>query len=314
MLLVLYCIAIVVASLLGGWLPLFTHMTHRRMQFTMSFVSGLMLGIALLHLIPHAVGEAGSVDAVAMAATAGLLLTFAMIRIFHVHQHAHEDAAHELGVCDNPDHRHGSLHVEQPMLPVIAAHSHSPPAAHTHHASWLGLFLGLGLHTFFDGLALAASVVAGTHESTGTLVGIGTFLAVVLHKPLDSLSITCVMKASHWSAAAINSANVAFALMCPLGALLFCLGVRQVGAYEQLLLGCALGFAAGIFLCISLADILPEVQFHQHDRWGLSIALCLGVLLAFLVGFIEPEHLHHDVVNPSSTPAVHSHSAHEHGH
>ena len=49
-------------------------------------------------------------------------------------------------------------------------------------------------------------------------------------------------------------------------------------------------FSAGVFLCISLGDLLPEVHFHRHDRLKLSAALLFGVGLAFLVGFLEPHH------------------------
>ena len=59
-----------------------------------------------------------------------------------------------------------------------------------------------------------------------------------------------------------------------------------------MILGCALGFSAGVFLCISLGDLLPELQFHRHDRGKLSIALLLGVVLAYGIGYLEPKHLH----------------------
>ena len=63
----LYCVLIPAVSLVGGWIPLLVKLTHRRMQIAISFVSGVMLGVALLHLLPHAVLEGqkaagGSVD------------------------------------------------------------------------------------------------------------------------------------------------------------------------------------------------------------------------------------------------------------
>ncbi|MCH5372553.1 MAG: iron permease, partial [Planctomycetes bacterium] len=86
--------------------------------------------------------------------------------------------------------------------------------------------------------------------------------------------------------------NLGFALMCALGAVAFYLGLQQFGDRQQTIVGLALGFAAGLFLCISLADILPEVKFHAHDRVKLTAALLLGVLLAFAIGFVEPAHQH----------------------
>jgi zinc and cadmium transporter len=59
-----------------------------------------------------------------------------------------------------------------------------------------------------------------------------------------------------------------------------------------MVVGCALAFAAGVFLCISLADLLPEVTFHTHDRFRLTTFLLLGVGLAYGIGFIEPVHSH----------------------
>ena len=52
--LAIYCVLIVLASLAGGFVPLFVKLTHRRMQLAISFVAGLMLGIAVLHMLPHA--------------------------------------------------------------------------------------------------------------------------------------------------------------------------------------------------------------------------------------------------------------------
>lgn len=299
LLLVVYCILIVLASLVGGWLPFLVQLTHRRMQLLMSFVGGLMLGVSLLHLIPHALAEASSVDHVAYSVVAGVVLTFFMIRFFHVHQHGHEVGdghEHHADTCD-----HGTQ-----------GHVHADTHAHTHHLSWSGLFFGLALHTFFDGLALGASVLAGSHDQGAVLIGVGTFLAIVLHKPLDSLSLTCVMSGGRWTRKSISLVNLAFASMCPLGALVFYFGVDAVSTSQPFILSCALGFAGGIFLCISLADILPELQFHQHDRGLLSAALLFGVLLAYLIGFVEPGHDHSHPPQQGTSHSPADHGDHHH--
>jgi zinc and cadmium transporter len=308
LLLIVYCVLIVTASLLGGLLPFFVNLTHRRMQLLMSFVGGLMLGVALLHLIPHALAEANSDANVFYAVVAGVVLTFFMIRFFHVHQHGHEVGdghEHHEDTCDHGAHEH----------------AHGNDHTHTHHLSWSGLFFGLALHTFFDGLALGASVTAGSHDNASVLVGVGTFLAIVLHKPLDSLSLTCVMSGGRWTRKSISLVNLAFASMCPLGAVVFYFGLGGLANSQPDLLGCALGFAGGIFLCISLADILPELQFHHHDRGLLSVALLFGVLLAYLIGLVETGHEHtggHDHGGEKTlihqSEADQSHSEHDHSH
>ncbi len=285
-LLVLYCALIVAASLLGGWLPDLMRMTHVRMQMLMSLVGGLMLGVALLHLLPHAVVQLTDptnpsigrpLDQACLAAVLGLLVTFILIRFFAVHQHGHHDP---MGL-DTEEHQHDHLHTHQ-------EHHH----AHPH--SWFGLFLGLALHTAIDGVALAASVTAeaGHADIELGVVGLATFAAILLHKPLDSLAITSLMAAGRQPSSRIHLANLAFALMCPLGALLFYFGVSSLEGSQNIVLGWALGFAAGSFLCISLADILPEIQFHSHDTVKLTGILVIGVFLAYLLGVLEPAHVH----------------------
>ena len=315
LLILLYCVLVAGSSLGGGYLPYLIRLTHRRMQFIMSFVGGLMLGVALLHLFPHAIAETGSVDNSAMGAMAGLLTMFFLIRIFHVHQHAPaqplaRDLAAECAVAHDHDpvaHHHDHHdHI---------GHTHSHTAAHhaegaaSHRLSWIGLTIGLTLHTLVDGIALAASVTAEASHADGMqLWGLGTFLAVALHKPLDALSITSVMAAGGWSTRATQAISFAFAMMCPLGALAFHFGVAEAVEQEHVAVGIALAFAAGVFLCISLADLLPEVQFHTHDRVALSLLLLAGVACAYVMGFFEPEHVH------GITPAHshHGHAGHEH--
>jgi zinc and cadmium transporter len=145
----------------------------------------------------------------------------------------------------------------------------------------MGLTVGLALHTLIDGLALAAAYSA---ERTHTgLAAFGTFLAIVLHKPLDAMTITSLMSARKIPESRQMVVNLVFALMCPLGAILFALSFDQMEIFGQWALGVTLAFSAGVFLCISLGDLLPEVHFHSHDRIWLSLMLLVGVLIAWLI-------------------------------
>jgi zinc and cadmium transporter len=223
----------------------------------------------------------------------GLLTMFLLIRVFHVHVHEHGDTS---------DLEAGHHHPHAGSCDEHHAHHDRLPGQHPF--SWLGLALGLSLHTLIDGLALGAAVLAEAHDSAGfALLGLGTFLAVTLHKPLDALSITSLMAAGGWSRGAIRLANAAFAAICPLGALAAVWGLRGLASAEQAVLGCALAFAAGVFLCIALADLLPEVAFHAHDRLQLTLALLVGIGLAWSIGLFEPAHAHQP-----------HHPAHEHVH
>src|SRR5262245_31238732 len=58
----IYSVLILMASLAGGWLPQVVKLTHVKLQVATSFVAGLMLGVGILHLLPHAWHEMRSVD------------------------------------------------------------------------------------------------------------------------------------------------------------------------------------------------------------------------------------------------------------
>jgi zinc and cadmium transporter len=236
---------------------------------------------------------------------------FFLIRIFHVHQHGPVDPVEE-GTCD---HHHPHDACPQHDYPLDGDHCDT----HRHRYSWIGLFVGLGLHTLMDGIAIAASVAAeARHPEAAGLLGLGTFLAVLLHKPLDAMSITSVMAAGNWSKKSRQFVNVSFALTSVAGAAIFCLGVGHFAEQQHTIVGLALGFSAGVFLCIALADILPEIQFHAHDRMKLSAALVLGVVFAYALGIFESPHQHGNDSQESSHqhelgPAeAHSEEDHEH--
>jgi zinc and cadmium transporter len=330
LLLGLYCGLIVMGSLAGGWLPTKVRLTHERMQMVISFVGGLMLGIGVLHLLPHAAVETGSVDGTCAWAMAGILVMFLLIRAFHVHHHGEfelPDAAgtvvadsyqHRLEVDAAHDHDHDCGHNHDhdaapervPDCGHGPAHRHGHSHSHPRHKlSWFGIALGLGLHTLIDGLALGASVEADAGRAgTFGLLGLGTFLAVLLHKPLDAVSITSLMGAAGWSTRWQHAVNIAFALLVPVGAGLFLLGVHHLGDGERQIVGAALAFSAGVFICIALGDLLPEMEFHKHSRVPLTLALLLGIALAWAITFLEPEHLHEhsppDMVGGWQPPVV----------
>lgn len=300
MTLAVYCILIVISSLFGGWLPSMVRLTHVRMQVVLSFVGGLMLGVGLLHMVPHSYGQTGNLDTTLVWTLVGLLGMFFLIRTFHFHQHGpatvdpeavEGEVAADAGSNDPlqviSDHRHSAQE-----------HVHSDHCSHGYHAplhslSWVGVTFGLALHTFLDGVALSAAVLSdAAHDHPGMLAGVGVFVAILLHKPLDALSITTLMSAAHWSRNTQQLVNAGFAMMCPIGAWVFLLGVSSSGAHPHQQVGIALAISAGVFLCISLSDLLPEVQFHQHDRTKLSAALLFGVVVAYGMTFLEPAHLH----------------------
>ena len=64
------------------------------------------------------------------------------------------------------------------------------------------------------------------------------------------------------------------------------------GSSNADILGWTLGVSAGCFLTIALSDILPELKFHSHDRFKLTIALVAGIVLGLALQAVEPDHGH----------------------
>jgi zinc and cadmium transporter len=316
-----YCIVIFFASLLGGWLPRLFHFSHGRMQLAISFVAGVVLGIGILHLLPHGFLEFREADAARAIDRAvwwlliGFLTTFFLQRLFHFHTHEAPDALIEREHPAADDMQHAHSHGE------CKTHDHAHSAGHDHVFTWWGVFFGLTVHSLIDGVTLAAAIQTEWEHAEGVmLAGFGFFLAVVLHKPFDSLSITSLMLASGWSPAARNAANLVYALVAPTGVLLFFVGLPQAGDAVPVLLGATLCFAAGACLCISSSDLLPELQFHSHDRLKLSLALVLGLALAWGIVFIENQghghhsHAHGETREGGEAETDHDHPPHGHSH
>jgi zinc and cadmium transporter len=119
------------------------------------------------------------------------------------------------------------------------------------------------------------------------LLGFGTFLVVFLHKPFDALAVGTLLAVGKSSRSLRHWVNGLFALANPAGLLLFYLGADRFSQVAPHFLGAVLAFAAGTFLSIATSDLLPELQFHAHDRGKLSIALLAGVGISALIGNIE---------------------------
>jgi zinc and cadmium transporter len=292
-----YCLFIVLASLAGGWLPRWLRLTHGLMQVLLSFVAGVLLGIGILHLLPHGFYEWTEVDPEhAMDRSVGWLLIgflgmFFLQRLFHFHTHEAPDELIETSpagkaLSDEHDHAHAPH-----------AHAHNESAFHNGHRAftWGGVFFGLTVHSLIDGMTLAA-VIAAEWDHGGAVLwaGFGYFLAILLHKPFDSLSIASLMIAARVSRGWRNVINCAYALVAPIGVAIFYLGLQKAGEAAPAILGGALCFAAGACLCISSSDLLPELQFHSHDRLKLSSALVAGLALAWGLVYLESQsHDHH---------------------
>ncbi len=293
---IIYCIFIALASVLGGFLPLLFKLTHRRMQVALSFISGMLLGVGLLHMLPHALAEGAPLSNVAMAFLAGFLVIFFLERFFCFHHHETDGGSED---------------------------GHESCSHGEHSMGWLGTFFGMTVHTLLAGIALGSSVfmayevqgdasAGATTPALMSLAGFGTFLAIVFHKPFDALTITAVMRVTGSSRGRIVLVNILFALVIPLGIGLFFF-IDDIGTWHHLA-AYALAFSAGTFLCIAAADLMPELQFHKHDRVLLSTALIAGLAVAWATGFLEAHDHGHGHDHAHQGHGHHDHHGHDHGH
>lgn len=262
-----YSVAIVCAALLGVTVQNAIRLTHTRMQVAMSFVAGFILGVALYHLVPHSLAQISGPRSIEIAAwwmTIGIILMLLLLRVFPFHHH-------DFG--DSEDHHHDHHH------------DHGTPMR---SLNWLGVSVGMGMHTLAEGAALGASVRSGLHLDPGTdLVSFGMFLAILFHKPLDSFSIIGLMRIAGVGRRTAIAVNVGIVLLCPLGAFLTYWGIGFLGPVEGDAIGRALAFAAGAIVCVALSDLLPEVHFHGHDRFLLTVSFLAGIALAYALHYLE---------------------------
>jgi zinc and cadmium transporter len=277
--LAVYSGGILAASLFGGCVPFLGRVTHSRLQLYLSLSAGVMLGASFFHVMPEAMEMAGAGFGWWMAL--GAVGLFCIERFIAPHSHEvssklQQEHEHEPG-CEH-DHEH-----------------HAAPAV----GGWMAV-LGLTIHTFMNGVGLAGAVQADLEKGSSSawlLPGLALFLAIVLHKPADALAISTVLSRKGVRRGTIALVQLGFALMVFAGAAAFMItsGAIEEGLRNQLT-GAALAFSAGTFLFIALSDLLPEVQFHRHDRVPLSLALVLGTVLMGGIALLEPhDHdSHHD--------------------
>jgi zinc and cadmium transporter len=117
-----------------------------------------------------------------------------------------------------------------------------------------------------------------------------------------------LMTASGWSKFSRHVVNGLFALAIPAGMLLFHFGAGQFSEGGHIFLGSVLAFTAGTFICIAASDLLPELQFHAHDRGKLTVALIAGLAVSAAIGMFETTG--HD---QKDAPEQSESSHHDHG-
>ena len=237
-----------------------------------------MIGIAVLHLLPHGIDQIASVydeSAVqlgALSMVGGIVLMFGTIRLLSFHDHE-----------------------------PVSTTNNAQVTTRTGRATWIAVIAGMSVHTLFEGFAigsiLSLDVVASdlsTHTDVkvySSTLALGVVFAIVVHKPFDALTVVGVMKYAGVDKKSLWLTNVLFALICPLAALIALFFLVEVLHDCEHIFGFLLAFVSGVFLCVAFADLLPEAFRHRHDRVKIFIAFLCGLLLTWMFLLFLP-HLH----------------------
>ena len=258
--LLVYVVAIIAASLLGGKLSTFMTMTHLRTQFLMSLISGFIIGMAIYHFLPHSMEYIPGPKAWEQASgwmLLGIVFMVLLLQIFNFHQH------------------------EIPHVSNKKKSSIRPTS------TW-GIIFGIVLHSTMEGSVLGASLLSAPGKSGAVPESLGIFLVILFHKPLDAWSIIALMKSSSSNASTHTKVNILFALVTPSAMALTYWGMGRLDhSIVTGAIGYIMAFASGSFLCIALSDLLPEIQFHRHDRGKLTLAFLGGLALSYILRILE---------------------------
>ncbi|MBI4095808.1 MAG: ZIP family metal transporter [DPANN group archaeon] len=148
---------------------------------------------------------------------------------------------------------------------------------HTHAVGYLNL-IGDGLHNFIDGAIIAASFLASVP------LGIVTTLAVIAHEIPQEFGDFGILLYSGFPKAKALLFNFLTALTAVAGAIVAYFASSTIENLTYVLIP----FAAGSFIYIATADIMPEIHKHKSkgilESIGQITALFAGVAIIWLAG------------------------------
>ena len=244
---------IVLATFAGGVLSvviaaaLTVHVLGRLVKSLVSLSAGLLLGTALLSVLPEAFEGKAAPQALFATLLLGLLFFFLLEKAeLYRHGHHHEG--------DDPHHHH----------------QHGFDAEQAGRGGW-SVLVGDSIHNFCDGVIIAAAFLAGTP------LGIATALAIIAHEIPQEVGDYVVLLNAGFSRAKALLFNALSGMAAVAGGVL---GYFIVGPWEALF-PYLLVVASSSFVYIAVADLLPQLQRRLPLRDTLAqiawIACGLGL-------------------------------------
>jgi len=133
--------------------------------------------------------------------------------------------------------------------------------------------VGIGLHSFIDGLIYSITFTVGIF--TGVLAAIG----MVLHEfPEGIITYLLLIRAGFTVKKALRVAFVVSALTTPLGMLV---SYPLINKIDDSFLGALLAISAGALIYVGATHLLPQAE-KEHKKFSL-FALCAGILAALII-------------------------------
>ena len=141
-----------------------------------------------------------------------------------------------------------------------------------YHKIGIAAYLGIGFHSILDGVAIGAGSMLN--------LSVVILVAVTLHRFPAALALSSILvKGGEFSKKKILLSMFMFALATPVGAVLAITMLQNMDHYP---IGIALGVSAGIFLYISIGDLLPTVHEVDEKKYNNLFCLSLGLLIMML--------------------------------
>jgi zinc and cadmium transporter len=219
-------------NLLGGYFVVRREWPRQYLQYFLALGSGYMLAVVFVEILPESVRLAGP-DA----------FSYVLIGFFLIHLFEHTIAPH--------------FHFGEETHHEEFAHSHARKT----------VLLGLGIHAFFDGVAIAAGFLISSW------LGAIIFFAVFLHKLPEGFTVASMVLASG------QSRDNAIRAAATLGGSTL-LGVALTSILQGQL-QYALPLAGGVTLYVAGTDLLPEI--NRQPNWRMALLVFSGVVILLIL-------------------------------
>lgn len=251
---------ILLASLLGGVLSIgaaaliMFGLPRRWITLTISFSTGLLLAMALLHLLPEALEQGLTPHEMFPILLGGILCFFTLEKIA-LWRHAHHGAA--------DDAHEGELQCEN--------HTHSH---HHAHEGTFTILIGDGFHNFTDGLLISAAFLADP------LLGWSTTLAIIAHEVPQEAGDFAILLAAGWKRGQALFWNIVSSLTAIVGGLAGYYALDNARDWIPVIIT----IAASSFLYVAIADLMPRLK-REHTSIGWhSVLLIAGIAVVVFSG------------------------------